>query len=582
MKKNKIISFTYIISLCMIVGILIYLGIVDNTQVMSLRNNAGYESVKNYSLEDISDKYAPAGVHNVYSWTMPEIGLGDNCLAFYLVHQYVQVYLDGELTYSMMPDDELCFGKTPGSSWVVIPLCPKDSGKEIKVVITPVYKSFSDRKVDLLIGSELSIYSGRLKKDLPQIIIGSIAFLVGIVFVMMSITTMINKKKDNSLAALGIFSIMLGLWRLTDTRFSPFVMPEKTMFLFYISLAMLMLGCVPFLKSVKYRFNKKFYSLFDFSCLISSVICIVQIILQITGIKDLRETLFMNHVMIIFCVLLSVGAMVHDWIKFGWHRMSGLEKSVFMLCVAGVACDVIAFYVKGNSSGLLFTLTALLIYIVFSGVITIYGFIEQEKRIKQQEEKLASSRISVMLSQIQPHFLYNSLNTIYHLCDKNPTMAKKTISDFSDYLRGNLDSLRRNTPIEFEKELEHVKIYLSLEKMRFDDELNIVYDIETTSFLIPALTVQPMVENAVKHGLNKSEHGGTVIISTKEYQDRYEVVVSDDGVGFDLEETKNDGRSHIGIENVRERLWEMSHATLDINSEKGKGTKVVIRIPKED
>ncbi|MGN0160908.1 MAG: sensor histidine kinase [Lachnospiraceae bacterium] len=577
---EKMSARAYGIAFVLMTVLLVYLGMSNNVHVTSVRKDAGYETIEDYRIEEEKDEEAPIGVHKVYTWTLPEVKPQDHCLAFYVVHQSVRVYLEDELIYRLVPDENLLFGKTIGSSWVMIPLYPEDGGKEIRVVITPVYESFRERKVEFLMGSELSIYKERLKLDLPQIIIGSIAILVGMLFIMVAIGTMFSKKRDYNLAALGNFSVMLGLWRLTDTRFSPFMMQEKPVFLFYVSLAMLMLGGISLLKSIQYRYNKKFYPLFNYYCMALSVACMIQIILQITNIRDFRETLVVTHFMLLIGVFICAGVMIHDGLKSGRKKMNGLGKRMFMVCVAGVAADVLAFYVKGNSSGLLFTLTAFLIYIIISGFVSIWGYVEQERKMKQQEAELASSRISIMLSQIQPHFLYNSLNTIYHLCEKNPAKAQKAISDFSDYLRGNLESLKRISPVPFEKELEHVKIYLSLEKMRFDEELEIVYDIETTSFLIPALTVQPLVENAVKHGVGKTQTGGTVTISTVEREEWYEVVVADDGAGYDVNEVQDDTRTHIGIENVRKRLWEMSHATLEIFSEKGKGTRVVIKIPK--
>ncbi|MEG0340133.1 MAG: histidine kinase [Oscillospiraceae bacterium] len=190
--------------------------------------------------------------------------------------------------------------------------------------------------------------------------------------------------------------------------------------------------------------------------------------------------------------------------------------------------------------------------------------------------------MAILLSQIQPHFLYNTLTAICGLCDENPQEAKKVTAEFADYLRHNLESLTQSIPVPFEDELRHIKVYLDIEKKRFEERLNIVYDIANIDFRVPALTIQPIVENAVKHGVVKRKNGGTVTISTRKQECYYEIIITDDGVGFDINEPQPDPNTHIGIQNVRDRLWSMCKGTLDIKSEEGKGTEASIKIPKGD
>lgn len=203
-----------------------------------------------------------------------------------------------------------------------------------------------------------------------------------------------------------------------------------------------------------------------------------------------------------------------------------------------------------------------------------------EKELAQKELALSESNNSLVLSQIQPHFLYNALTSIYRLCDVKPEAAKEAVSNFSKYLRGNLDSIKQTKMISFADELKHLQAYLSLEKIRYDDYLDIKYDIKATEFFIPPLTVQPLVENAVNHGISDLPGGGLVTISTEEKRDYYEIRVSDNGVGFDPGKIPMDGRSHVGIANVQSRLNIMCHGTLDIKSAPGDGTVAIIQIPK--
>ncbi|SDB07652.1 sensor histidine kinase [Eubacterium oxidoreducens] len=205
---------------------------------------------------------------------------------------------------------------------------------------------------------------------------------------------------------------------------------------------------------------------------------------------------------------------------------------------------------------------------------------KQSAEIIMQQKEINELQIGIVMSQIQPHFMFNCLNSIYYLCEKDSHKAQRAIDNFAKYLRGNMDSMKNTEAITFQQELDHVKTYLELEKMRFEEELKVEYDLQVESFFIPPLTLQPMVENAVKHGVGKKIGGGTVSIHTYETEHEYVVCVKDDGVGFECNEKKNDGRTHIGIENVRQRLKEMVDGRLIIESEVGKGTKSMIIIPK--
>ena len=203
--------------------------------------------------------------------------------------------------------------------------------------------------------------------------------------------------------------------------------------------------------------------------------------------------------------------------------------------------------------------------------------LEVEKNIMEAE--LKESRIAIMLSQIQPHFIYNTLGTIERMCLKDPEKAFDLVRNFSLYLRVNFSEIESITPIRFTEELKHVEHYVNIEKVRFPD-MSIEYDVKTTDFVLPALSVQPLVENAIKHGLMRLETGGTVVIRSYETPTHFCVEVTDDGVGFDtslpIEEKK-----HVGLRNIRGRLRAMVDGELIIESQINTGTRAVILIPKE-
>ena len=209
-----------------------------------------------------------------------------------------------------------------------------------------------------------------------------------------------------------------------------------------------------------------------------------------------------------------------------------------------------------------------------------------KKREKDLEERLKETDISIMLSQIQPHFLYNSLSTIRELCIEDPEKAQKALEEFAAFLRGNMDSLRSKVPVPFSRELEHVKHYLHLEQIRFGDDLHVEYDIQEDDFFLPTLTIQPIVENAVKYGVGNKEEGGTVWIETHRDGDQIVITIRDDGIGFDVDEIEHipiqkDGRTHIGLSNVKHRIEKMVNGTMTIHSRRETGTVVKITLKAE-
>ena len=221
---------------------------------------------------------------------------------------------------------------------------------------------------------------------------------------------------------------------------------------------------------------------------------------------------------------------------------------------------------------------------VVSACVFYYIWIHLQFVRQHEASLLAEQRIQIMISQIQPHFLYNTLSTIQALCRIDPEKAFETTEKFGTYLRQNIDSLAQADLIPVEKELEHTRIYTDIEMLRFPSIL-IDYQIEDTDFMLPALTIQPMVENAIRYGVRVRQHGIVTVRITKE-EDCHQIVISDNGKGFDplnIEQNPSLGtRSHIGLKNVRERVEKMCGGTMTIDSVIDQGTTITIRLPFEE
>ena len=285
------------------------------------------------------------------------------------------------------------------------------------------------------------------------------------------------------------------------------------------------------------------------------------------------------YVVDVFLVFKLAGAVV-DKVKY-----SALYLVFYSITATAIIID--NFYINGYIMGNLTLLmpVACVCFIGFMVCLYLASMVDAYKKAQKTaelERELSELNTTLMISQIQPHFLYNALNTIKYTIKKDPKVAESAIIKFSNYLRANMDSITQKEPIPIAKELDHVKNYIDIEQLRFGERLHIEYDIGDVDFVIPALTIQPVVENAIKHGVNQKPEGGTVKISVSESDTEYMVCVEDDGVGYDVNEIKNDGRSHVGVSNITKRLKSMVNAGIDVQSTIGEGTTVTIKIPKKD
>ena len=205
--------------------------------------------------------------------------------------------------------------------------------------------------------------------------------------------------------------------------------------------------------------------------------------------------------------------------------------------------------------------------------------LRQQKIIKDRERNLTESQLNSMLLRISPHFISNTLGSVDSLMEDDPGEARKMLRYFSKLLRTNYVDVTDEPMIPFAKEIENLKTYLEIQRMRFPN-LKTEFDINADNFAIPNLTLQPLCENAIKHGIRKRPKGaGTLRITSQMDDYSFVIKISDDGVGFT--KLTQDDNVHVGIDNVRQRLELMAGGSLDIASEPGKGTECTIIIPKE-
>ena len=249
------------------------------------------------------------------------------------------------------------------------------------------------------------------------------------------------------------------------------------------------------------------------------------------------------------------------------------EMLVPFMCVLMIVCSIFLDYSVGHVKQVVSFLT---IAIVTSSLF-FYIWLHLQFVREHEEDLKAKQRIQIMVSQIQPHFLYNTLSTIQALCVTDPMGAKDTVEKFGVYLRQNIDSLSQAELIPAQKELEHTRIYAEIEMVRYE-VIMVEFDTPDLDFCLPPLTVQPLVENAIRHGV-RIRKNGLVTIRTRKKEGYHKIIVEDNGKGFDIGVISELDETHIGLKNVQERIEKLCGGSMHVESHVGEGTVVTLHIP---
>ncbi len=527
-----------------------------------------------------------AGVTDHYEIpSFPLNKVGSHYLAIWLVHSYCEIRIDDVTVYACREPKERHFGHSPGAYWALVPLGGAWSGN-ISIDVTPAYTGVRGFTPMIFISDVNNIIKQRLKGEKSLLTISLFCFLEGLLFSIFTIIMRVRGREGKALFYMGLMIADIGLWKLTDMPVIYLLFPSLDLMLTYISLLALML-MVPFTAGFL-AWSEEKISIYAVICEVYTVFDIVLLVLHVSGVSDLRE----NLALVLIAFVLSMAVILEKSILNIGRRLNDWQAWAFIaIAVAGIVDFVIYYYVE-TSLHLGIALTLVFFYGLTNGILVLRRVRIQRELLKRREYELKESRLALMMSQIRPHFLYNTLNTIAALCISNGSAAREMIMDLSGYLRLNFENMDSIVPVSFKDELAHTKFYLSIEQKRFGDDLKVVYDIGTTDFEMPALSLQPVAENAVKHGIRKYKGSGTLTIRTWEENDSYCISVRDDGGGFDVgaweaailyeevDETELYHRRHVGLSNVRDRIRDMCGGTMEIESKIGEGTEVLITFPK--
>jgi two-component system LytT family sensor kinase len=275
-----------------------------------------------------------------------------------------------------------------------------------------------------------------------------------------------------------------------------------------------------------------------------------------------------NHRRTVFALEFMIGILVAEFVR---QKMTTFpSRYIFVLAPAGPnppALLVVAIYA--------FSLFAVAI------PLKIWNNTRNEKKLEEQDRLLVEARLAALTSQINPHFLFNTLNSVSSLIRTDPNQARVMVVRLSKVLRRLLRKHENFAPLR--DELSFIEDYLAIETVRFGEKLHFERDIahDTLDMLVPSMLLQPLVENSIKHGLSKKVEGGTIRIRTFRTENRLHLLVEDDGVGIPEEKLATILDRGIGVTNVHERLKVLFGAEyrMWVESQPGKGARIEIEVP---
>ena len=514
---------------------------------------------------------------------------GDVPVAFYTDHINLTFYEVGMDPYVCDMENPQYGSSMCGVNWVAATFMG-DSEDEIRILIRNPHTFGNEAAIDEMISS-IQFWTGAdfekevLNEGEPQRNAGMLLMLVSIVFLGIALfSTLIHVKSSGIIWLLGFVVLFAGTYIVYSAHgvsfWSESIVSNTTVLgvsmIFYMLFLSMTIACV----------LKTSQKLADFTVVMLSLINVVFLVIPIaTDVRFYDTWMCWAAVQLVANIVLII-CLACDFVavktKIRWLYL-GAILPLIAFCVDAVGTWCGAWeggLVSRHVFAVLFAAAMIMVLKFIPGNINAAAKARELELEKiTLNAQLTESRVSTMMSQIRPHFIYNTLGSIEQLCKIDPPKAADLVHNFAKYLRGNFGELDNPKPILMSQEMEHVHHYVSIENVRFPD-MTFTFEMECEDFYIPALTVQPIVENAIKHGLMKLPRGGTINVISYETDTDYIISVEDDGVGFDTG-ALIDERKHVGLRNIRERLKVMVNGTLDIESTVGVGTKVLITIPKE-
>ena len=372
-QKRRILTAVFSVTLLLFIAFFVYMGTSERVSVSRSQEANGYQVIEDVQTELISDDLAPIGIRKVYRWVMESEQAKGSSLMFNIAHHEIAVFFDDELVYQLVGAEGNRIGNNVSSNWCFVYAGPERNGQEVTVVLTPMFEAAMGKNPQFLFGPHWIVVQSVVCSELPLLVLSALCMLIGVVlFGVFWYFRMVEKQNVVGLNHLGLFSAMIGLWKLMDLRSITLLYPDHSMAIGYISVGALFLTGLCLLHYFQTLFVPERQKGMGLLCICGSLTCLVVLAMQVFGMGEIRQNLTVSHVLLIVAILsIPVMAVVNRIVYRDW----GLRKTwkLLLLLAAGITLDLLLYY-RNNGNGIIsFSIVSFIVYTLIIFLVSVQG-----------------------------------------------------------------------------------------------------------------------------------------------------------------------------------------------------------------
>ncbi len=508
---------------------------------------------------------------------VPEDVDGNTVLFFASEFQAVEVSIDDNVVYSYGVNEKRAFGKSSVPVYNMADVSSDYEGGNISITFLSNYSKYSGKLPIINYGNKGDVLYTIWQENAATFIMSVLLVVFSIAAIIIYIFMGRHRKEHPAFGYLVVFLMITSIWSVCDNRLVQ-LFTNNMYAIWLIKALAIQIIPIAYLMYVRcFADKKRIIRIIDYGIWMYITSFITSTVFQIMGLCDYVEyTLFIEVLIVIGLIIITL-MLSTAIITFGKKSLRDNVISNIVLIVFIVISVILNMFNSTKGASEIVLRVGLFIYVLCILVVTErYVLLKSDKKKESEEEQIKRQK-KLALDSLNPNFIFAALKLTLGFVKSGSETSQSVLVNLSKYIRYKFNALNEDSNmVDFREELEHIRSYLYIEKLRYS-KLTVSIEDKVIDFKVPSHSIEPLVENAIKHGLGRRDYEGTVVVRSYERKDSYAVQIIDNGVGFDVNNIKKD--TFTSILNVRERI-ESIDGDIEIASKKGKGTVITIKFPK--